>query len=553
MIGTIRKHSKVLWAIIITVVIITFVFWGAQPGGNNSDSREFDFGNLAGKPIKREDFARAFREINLLYFFSAGDWPKESAKDMGFDVNRETYFRLLMLEKVKEAGIHVNEETVAKVAGEFLRNFFRGQPVSMELFESNVLNRGGLNALDFERYIRNMLGIQQLMSVNGLAGRLVTPQETRMLYERENEELVTEAVFFSATNYFGEVQLTPEAIQQYYTNSRANYRVPERVQVAYVAFELTNFLAEAEGELVKTNFNEIIESRVQQVGTNYYQEATTPEQVRAKAREEIIRLKATMLARQKANEFANLVDGLPKNLASFEQAAGERRLPVKITAPFSRQDGPKEFEVAEGFVRDAFSRTEEEPFSPALTGQDAVYVIALKARVPSEVPALDQISAQVEADYKKLQAAAAARRAGSAFATTLTNGLAAGKTFSSVCSEAGVKPVIIPPLSLSTRSNELVEAHVSLRQYQSVAFTAPVGKASQFVPTINGGFVVFVREKLPIQISKLTTELPDFTRSVRQTRQGEAYNEWFRREADRGLREIPALRQQQQPPGGLPQ
>jgi len=77
---------------------------------------------------------------------------------MGFDVEREAYYRLLMLRKVEEAGIHVSDETVARVAGEFLRNFFRGQPVSMEIFEKNVLNRGGLTTLDFERYIRNLAG-----------------------------------------------------------------------------------------------------------------------------------------------------------------------------------------------------------------------------------------------------------------------------------------------------------------------------------------------------------------------------------------------------------
>jgi hypothetical protein len=45
MIGTIRKHSKILWAIIITVVIITFVFWGSQPS-NRGNRGEVDLGQL---------------------------------------------------------------------------------------------------------------------------------------------------------------------------------------------------------------------------------------------------------------------------------------------------------------------------------------------------------------------------------------------------------------------------------------------------------------------------------------------------------------------------
>lgn len=554
MIGTIRKHSKWLWGIVITVVIITFVFWGAQPGGNDQRA-EFNFGSIAGKPIKRQAFADAYREVSLLYFFSAGDWPKESAKQMGFDVDKEAYYRLLMLRKVEEAGIHVNDETVARVAGEFLRNFFRGQPVSMEIFEKNVLKGGGLTALDFERYIRNLLAIQQLMTAHGLAGRLVTPQETRLLYERENEELVTEAVFFNASNHLAGVSATPEVVGEFFTNQMARYRVPERVTVSYVAFEVSNLLAQSEAELMKTNLNELIEGNYQRLGTNFFQEANTPEEKRAKVRQSLIEGKATLLARQQANEFANALDKMdPRTVANLEKLAGERNLSVKVTEPFDREEGPKDLKAGPDFIRDAFNRTAEEPFAGPLAGTDAVYVIAQKELLPSEIPSLEKIRDRVTADYKLFQAASTARRAGSEFANALTNGLAAGKTFSSLCGEAGVKPVIVPPLSLSSRTNGVVEEHVTLRQYASIAFATPLGQASQFVPTMEGGFVVFVREKLPVDVAKMTANLPAFASSVRQARQGEAYSAWFNREMERGLRDIPAFRQQQQQlPGGLPQ
>jgi hypothetical protein len=476
---------------------------------------------------------------------------------MGFDIEREAYYRLLMLRKVEEAGIHVSDETVAQVAGEFLRNFFRGQPVSMQVFEQNVLNRGGLTTLDFERYIRNLLAIQQLMTAHGLAGRLVTPQETRLLYERENEELVTEAVFFNATNHLASVNSTPEAVGQFFTNQMARYRVPERVSARYVAFEISNYLAQSEAELVKTNFDELIEGNYQRLGTNFFQEASTPEEKRAKVRESLIKSRATLMTRQLANEFANALDNMePKTSANLEKLAGDRQLTVRVTEPFDREEGPKELTVGPDFIQNAFNRTADEPFAGPLAGEDAVYVIAQKERIPSEIPPLEKIRDRVEADYKLFQAATAARRAGAEFATALTNGLVAGKTFSSLCVEAGVKPVIVPPLSLSSRTNGVVEEHVTLRQYASVAFATPLGKPSQFIPTMEGGFVVFVREKLPIDLAKMTAELPAFANSVRQTRQGEAYNDWFRREAERGLRDIPEFRQQQQqqqPPGGLPQ
>jgi hypothetical protein len=46
----------------------------------------------------------------------------------------------------------------------------------------------------------------------------------------------------------------------------------------------------------------------------------------------------------------------------------------------------------------------------------------------------------------------------------------------------------------------------------------------------------------------MRTELPNFVNYVRQRRQEEAFEAWFRKEADKGLRDTPVNRQQQPPP-----
>lgn len=545
MIGTIRKHSKWLWAIIITVVIVTFVFWGAQPS-NQGNQGDVNLGSINGERIDLDDYRAARREVALLYFFSAGEWPGGPNMRQGFDVDRETYFRLLMLQKIKQAKIHVADETVAKVAADLLRAFNRGQPASVTMFEQNILRPQGLTALDFERYIRNHLGVQQLIAANGVSGKLITPQEARILYEREHEELSTEAVFFSVTNYLAGLSFTAEQTGAFFTNRMALYRLPERVQVQYVAFEISNLLAQAEAELLKTNLTEQIEAAFQKVGTNYYKEASTPEGVRAKLREDFIRRDAERLARRQANEFANAVDAIaPKTAASLEKLAGEQKLTVQTSAPFDREEGPNEIVVGVEFIKAAFSLTPEDPFAGPFTGRDAAYVIALKARLPSEIPPFETISEQVTADFKQAQAGMAARNAGDAFARSLTNGLAEGKTFASLCAEAGLKPIALPPLSLSTRSVPAIAEHTRLNDFKQAAFTTPVGKASGFVGTAEGGFVVFVRERLPLEVSKITADLPAFLESVRRNRHNEAYNDWFRREAERGLRDTPVFRPQQ--------
>lgn len=556
MIGTIRKHSKWLWIIIIAATVISFViffsptqrFSGSRGGG------DANFGSINGERVSQEDFFHAQREVYLRYFFNYGDWPGPDAKRMGFDVERETYFRLLLIQKEKQLGIHVSTEAVAKVATDLLRSFNRGNPLPLDIFEKQILNRQGLSASDFERFVRHDLGIQQLLAITGLSGLLVTPQETRSLYEREHTELSVEAVFFSGSNYLAGVTVTPETVAQFFTNQMAGYRLPERVQVKYVEFPATNFLAEAKKKFAEiTNLNEIVEAKYHELGTNYFREAKSPAEAKDLIRELMLNNEALANARKAASEFARgLFDVEPMRAENLDKFAKEKGLAVQISRPFARDYGPNDLGVRPDFTKRAFGLSADEPLAGPLVGDNAAYVIAMDKKLPSEIPPLEKIRDQVTADYEYHQAVKAAAQAGEAFAATLTNGLAKGKKFSAVCSEAKVRPLAVPPLSLSTRALPEIEKHVSMDQFKQVTFTTGVGRSSGFVPTSEGGFVVFVREQLPLELAKMTADLPGFMNSVRQARQNEAFNDWFRKEAEKGLRETPIFQRQQSQTTGAP-
>ena len=84
-----------------------------------------------------------------------------------------------------------------------------------------------------------------------------------------------------------------------------------------------------------------------------------------------------------------------------------------------------------------------------------------------------------------------------------------------------------------------MEDHLPLNQYKQIAFTAPLGMVSPFQMTTEGGVIVYVKSKLPLDVANMTASLPAFANSVRQSRQNEAFNDWFRREMDKGLRDTP--------------
>ena len=138
----------------------------------------------------------AQRDVTLLYFFmNNGHWPDAEAKARGFDVERETYQWLLLLQKQEQLGIKVSSETAAQFARQMLTPFFKGHPVSATEFVQQVLEPKGFRIEDFERFCRHYLGRQELINTVGMTGKLLTPQEGKELYVREFQELNTEAVF----------------------------------------------------------------------------------------------------------------------------------------------------------------------------------------------------------------------------------------------------------------------------------------------------------------------------------------------------------------------
>jgi hypothetical protein len=124
-------------------------------------------------------------------------------------MEREAYVRLLLIKKAADLGIHASLDAAAATANQMLRSLGRnGETVSMCDFAKQVLSQEGLTVADFENYAQHDVVIQQLIHAIGLSGTLITPQEAAGIYQREHQELSSQIVFFSATNYLSQVTAT---------------------------------------------------------------------------------------------------------------------------------------------------------------------------------------------------------------------------------------------------------------------------------------------------------------------------------------------------------
>lgn len=545
-----RKHS---WILIVTLslTIISFVFFmGSGPsrmrGGGGSGNR----GSINGKKVTEPDFLAANNEVKLYFLFRYGEWPDKIPNASAEVVERETYARLLMLQKAEELGIYIGDESVEAFASEQLRSAelaralgIRGQSVPMDVFVEHVLKPEGLTAADFERFARHDLAFQQLAQTMGLAGELITPQEAAAIYRREHQEVSAQAVFFSASNYLSQISVTSAAVGQFYTNYLAAYRLPDRVQVGYVAFETSNYFAAAEQKLGKTNLDEQVEGIFRQNGLDAVPDAKTPEEAKAKIREALIHNQALDAVRAQANEFAAAVFDLnPARSENLATIAKQKGLIVHETAPFDIQFGPEEFVAPAEFTKTAFQLTPDEPLAGPIAGPDAFYVVALEKQLPSEIPPLEKIRDRVTQDFRHEQAMLLAQQSGANFAGGVAASLAAGKNFASICIAAGLKPEVLPPFSKSTQELPELGDRADLNQLKQAALTTPVGHASGFTQTPDGGLIVFVQSQLPLDSSQMNVELPQFAAQIRRARQNEFFGEWLNTAASRSLQDTPMFR-----------
>ncbi|HEX7861648.1 MAG TPA: SurA N-terminal domain-containing protein [Verrucomicrobiae bacterium] len=544
----IRRHQKWLWIFISAAVIISFV-WYFNPnqqmgGGGGAGTERAHVGSMYGEPITQREYWNARREVEMDYLFRYGKWADEDefARQMG-TVPLETRRRLLLTRKLKDYGIQVDDRATA----EWISTFFADRETKQFNRQTldrimELLSRKRMTQADFERYARNQVGIQHLAAVAGAPGKLIPPQEAERALRQEHEKIDTKVVLFPLTNFVAKVQVTPEAVANYYTNAMARYRLPERMQLSYVAFPASNYFAQAEQRMAsETNLNQQIDLVYTQRGANFYTgpdgQPLTAEAAKQKIREEIREGFAMNEARKTAYAFANDLEAAaqtqpdPGNPAApLEQLAANKGLNAQVTQPFSQFEGPSEIQgMPDDAGRALFMLTPESPIRvEPIIGETGIYMVALKRKLPSEVQTLDAIRERVTEDFKRGEGLKLARETATAFATAVSN---APTNFESAAQQQGLTLVNLPPFSRDASAPiENLPPTLDSGAVRSSAMELSEGEVSSYIPTREGGFVLTVEKVIPPTNEEIQSELPKFVEDFRRRRAGEAFSDWFAKE-----------------------
>lgn len=545
MFGTLRKHRNWVLVIIIAFMVVPLLYWTDQTGGRGGGGGGATGPKVNGKTITAKMIEDYAREVRLLYFLNFRKWPEEDrerAQQIGFDLENEAYLRLFRVAKAEEMGVEVSDDLLRDLTIRLLGDPAQGG-MPVDKFAREVLSQSSppLTLDDFERFVTHDAAIQQLGSAVGAAGRLVTMDEAEEAYRRERQELAGDIVFFSLSNYLNKVVITNGALSNFFTMQAARYRVPERVRVSYIEFPKTNFIAEANERLAAiTNLDFQLRDIYYKAGTNAFKdtngnlmpEAEALTQIKEDQRDRL----ALSLAARRANEVANkLYDKQPLTLEAFEKTAEEEKFPTGVTMPFDIEEGPTNLVVSERFAQEAFQldpTNKPVSFQP-IGGSNGVYLIALKEKISGRPQAFGEVREKVEEDYKRFNAFTLARSSATNFIAQVTNSMPQ-KSFGEVAQQLGLKAETLPPISQNSQSLTNLEERLNARQLTSIMFSTEPGNVTPYIPNPpDGGYVAYVKSKLPIDEQKMREELPRFVAEMRYQRQNEIFNQWFRKQVEK--------------------
>lgn len=527
MIGTIRKHSKWLWGVIVVAVILSFVIWSdATPGRSVFSSTGSDFGRLYGRPVTRDQYLKALNAVEV------DDRMRGNQGRTGVDRERQVQEYLLLQSKIREMGIQVSDEAV----GAYIRETFKDPSTGAFNYDAliqNLQQRTRVPEAAFIDYVRQQVAIQHLVEVVGASSRLVTPREAQAEFSRENEQYVTSVALFSVSNILSSITAKPEELTQFYSNRIASYRIPERSVLMYVRFDATNYLAEAKTEIAKdATFTNRFEQYYTQRGADAFRDeqdkVMSKEAAFVKLQEETAEQGALVLARRAASVFNDELGKLTNvNPAAFATTAQKLGVPVRSTPPFRAGERIVGLEELTQLPQRVAALDAETPYTEPLDGTSYVAIPLLQAKLPPEIPSFESVRERVGRDFKQDRARISAREAGEKFQSAAAVGVGAGKTFSEVAAAQRVTHAELPAFSIASQSVPGLDARLNLYSLKNAAFVLKTNEVGRYTETADGGFVLYLKEKRPVSEAAIKAGLPAALAESRQQRRMAAFQNWF--------------------------
>ena len=500
MITVMRKHHKWLM-IVIAILAIPFIFYFNKT--DFSKNRQTDLGRIYDRPVTQVEFQRSARLLTL-------------AQTLGLSLSQELMMRpmseteayvnftlnLVVLDhEAKELGIRPTSSEIAAFV-KTLRPFQGEKGFDLNKyteFTQTRLPSLGFTEAQLEELVADQLALNRVKDLLG-AGLQVADSESMEFYQQGYGKLHVAVVRFREADFEKDVKITDEDIAKYYEAHKAELKTEEKRKVEFATFTLSD------------------------------------EEKKLAGKEKVDALQKVA---NRANDF---VQALLEKGAMFPEVAAKFNVPVAPTGEFTAKAPDPQLAPVAQLTQYAFQLKQEEPFSDAIQGPEAFYVLHLLGVTPARPLTLDEAKPKIVDALKKERVRQLVASKGADVARIIREATKAGTPLDKALAQSGLQAERIEPFSIvenpppkPEEAKDKKPDAPDLPMIKSAVREMNPGDSSEFVPTQGGGLVAVLEKRDPADPGGYDQAKANFDKNYLQSKRMAVFDDWLqdRRQAAR--------------------
>lgn len=239
MLALFRKHAQsVVIQVIVVLIAVVFIFWGV---GTNLSNKRSLVAKINKREISLQDFNIAYENTLENYRRQFGGSIPEGFidnMDLKNQVLRQLVRRELLLHGAEDMGIIISDHAVQEKI-QSMPAFQTDGHFDLERYKA-ILESNKLSTSGFESDTRTDMNTQRVISVlNEIAD--VPEREIDSFLKFRNEEIRFDYVAFKQDAYLDKVEVTDEALEQFFDLHRDNYLSPKQIRLKYLLFNFVEY------------------------------------------------------------------------------------------------------------------------------------------------------------------------------------------------------------------------------------------------------------------------------------------------------------------------
>lgn len=228
-----KKAGSWLIKVILSIIVIVFVFWGVGSYRNRRDTQIADInGTIISYDAYRQSYQRLLEQYRRNYGARLNDETLKLLRlnEVALD---QMVQRILMLQEARRLGIETTTQEVADAIHQ-IPAFQRNGTFDFNLY-SNLLARNNISTEAFEKDQEEAIIMERLSAVV-LDGVTVTEADARQWYDWQNTQINLTYLLFSPERYKN-ISPSDEEIASYFAEHKNDYLTEPQVKVNYLFFD----------------------------------------------------------------------------------------------------------------------------------------------------------------------------------------------------------------------------------------------------------------------------------------------------------------------------